>query len=405
MILQTGGLASGATSTRSRSASAATRRASSMRTMPTCSPPGPIKRTSGTRMRSLTRVSVLMGPPMLSSRSPTHQRKGPAQSRAQSRPGQASDACDRTAVPIWSAVGVGLHLLSLAYAGTVAHASLAGLTSSPLADARGFQPAHYLCGRRAELRFTVRRPASAEVSPCCHRPSGGDIASCLHVGIARPRIAGFTLENRLTLAVFRRDVPAHRASLRRVRGRDLLDPTACLVLQARGEQTPSASADATVQPAFLGNANTRLLNRSACRAGHRTHVKGLDADRVEALGDIRGDLFDPVLASVSLTRFQLCDRQLGASSPEGAALGAGETLLQHLKPPGLTTAQDRHVQQFAGRQCRRHRNTAVDTQHAPITGTGDRIRDVGERDMPAAGPIAGDPVGLDPFWHRARQPE
>jgi len=63
--LQTGGLASGATSTRSRSASAATRRASSIRTMPTCSPPGPIKRTSGTRMRSLTRVSVLMGPPSL----------------------------------------------------------------------------------------------------------------------------------------------------------------------------------------------------------------------------------------------------------------------------------------------------------------------------------------------------
>jgi hypothetical protein len=82
-------------------------------------------------MRSLTRVSVLMGPPMLSSRSPHHQRKGPAQSRAQSRPGQASDACDRTAAPVWSAVGVGLHLLSLAYAGTVAHASLAGMTEVP----------------------------------------------------------------------------------------------------------------------------------------------------------------------------------------------------------------------------------------------------------------------------------
>src|SRR6201999_1015741 len=137
MILQTGGLASGATSTRSRSASAATRRASSMRTMPTCSPPGPMRRTSGTRMRSLTRVSVLMGPPMLSSRSPTpsalcsDEQKSPAQSRAQSRPGQASDACARTAVPVWSAVGVGLHLLSLAYAGTVAHASLAGMTEVP----------------------------------------------------------------------------------------------------------------------------------------------------------------------------------------------------------------------------------------------------------------------------------
>jgi hypothetical protein len=88
-------------------------------------------------MRSLTRVSVLMGPPTLSSRSPTPsalcsiEQKSPAQSRAQSRPGQASDACDRTAVPVWSAVGVGLHLLSLAYAGTVAHASLAGMTELP----------------------------------------------------------------------------------------------------------------------------------------------------------------------------------------------------------------------------------------------------------------------------------
>jgi hypothetical protein len=35
-----------------------------------------------------------------------------------------------TAGPVWSAVGVGLHLLSLAYAGTVAHASLAGMTDA-----------------------------------------------------------------------------------------------------------------------------------------------------------------------------------------------------------------------------------------------------------------------------------
>ncbi len=42
-----------------------------------------------------------------------------------------TDACDRTAGPVWSAVGVGLHLLSLAYAGTVAHARLAGMTELP----------------------------------------------------------------------------------------------------------------------------------------------------------------------------------------------------------------------------------------------------------------------------------
>jgi hypothetical protein len=34
------------------------------------------------------------------------------------------------------------------------------------------------------LRFTVRRPASAEVSPCCHRPSGGDVAWRVHVDVA-----------------------------------------------------------------------------------------------------------------------------------------------------------------------------------------------------------------------------
>jgi len=50
----------GATSTRSRSASWASLSASLMATIPTCSPFGPTRRTSGTRMRSLIRGSVLM---------------------------------------------------------------------------------------------------------------------------------------------------------------------------------------------------------------------------------------------------------------------------------------------------------------------------------------------------------
>src|SRR6266536_3570576 len=65
MSLQTGGRAIGATSTRSRSDSWASRSASSMRTMPTCSPSGPTRRTSGTRIRSLMRGSALMGPPWM----------------------------------------------------------------------------------------------------------------------------------------------------------------------------------------------------------------------------------------------------------------------------------------------------------------------------------------------------
>jgi hypothetical protein len=64
MSLATGGRAIGATSTRSSSASRARRRASSMRTMPTCSPAGPTSRTSETRIRSLIRGSVLICPPV-----------------------------------------------------------------------------------------------------------------------------------------------------------------------------------------------------------------------------------------------------------------------------------------------------------------------------------------------------
>ncbi len=44
----------------------------------------------------------------------------------------------------WPAVGVGLHLLSLALAGTVAHASLAGMTDDPIRDAQAAQPAREL---------------------------------------------------------------------------------------------------------------------------------------------------------------------------------------------------------------------------------------------------------------------
>jgi len=57
--LATGGLELGATSTRSRSASCASRSATSILTTPTCSPLGPTSRTSGTRIRSFVRGSLM----------------------------------------------------------------------------------------------------------------------------------------------------------------------------------------------------------------------------------------------------------------------------------------------------------------------------------------------------------
>jgi len=255
------------------------------------------------------------------------------------------------------------------------------------------------------LRFTVRRPPTGEVSPCSHRPSGGDVACSVDVGVAPASRASFALEHRLALAVSGRDVPTHRTSLRRVRGRNLLDPTMGLVLQTRGEQPPTTTTDGPVQSTLLSDPHTGPLDRSPRRAGHRPHVEGFDPDHIEAARNVDGGLFDPVLAPVHLTRLELRDRQSRSGAPGRAQRGAGKPLLQHLQPLGLAPAQPRGVKEFTGRQRRRYGHAAVDTHHAAVTRTTDRVRDVDECDMPAASPIPGDPVGLDTGGHWARQPK
>ena len=205
------------------------------------------------------------------------------------------------------------------------------------------------------MRFTVRRPPTGEVSRCGHRPSGGDVACSVDVGVAPASSAGLALENRLALTVPRSDVPARGASLRRIRGRDLLYPTVSLVLQTRAEKPPTAPADRPVQPALLSNAHTGLLECSPRSPGHRPHIKCFDPDRVEAARKVSGVFFDPVLAPVGLTGFQFRDRLFRSRPPVGATRGPGQPLLQHLQPFRLTPGQTGCMQQFTGRQRRRRR--------------------------------------------------
>ena len=255
------------------------------------------------------------------------------------------------------------------------------------------------------MRFTVRRLASAEVSPCCHRPSGGDVACSVHVGVARTRGASFAFEDRLALAVLGRDVPARAASLRRVRSRDLLDPSEGLVLQPCGEQPPSAVADPAVEGALSSDVLSGLLKRSSRAAGHSAHVECFDANGIEASRDICGGLFDPVLAAVGLTRSQPRYRKLRVGSPVGPGRSATKPLLQHLYSRRLTVCQPGDVKHFAGRQCRRNDNTPVNTHNAAVTWTDNRVRYVGERDVPASGAIAGDTVGLHANGNWSRDTE
>ena len=55
----------------------------------------------------------------------------------------------------WSAVGVGLHLLSLAYAGTVARASLAGMTDDPSIRELAMIPAVEVITRSAVMLMSA----------------------------------------------------------------------------------------------------------------------------------------------------------------------------------------------------------------------------------------------------------
>ena len=262
-----------------------------------------------------------------------------------------------------------------------------------------------LCGRSAELRFTVRRPPTGEVSPCGHRPSGGDVACSVDVGVAPPSRAGLALEDRLALAVSGRDMPARGATLRRVRSRDLLNPAEGLMLQTCEEQAPPTAFDGAVEPTFLGDSHTWLLGGAARGTGHRPHVQSLDPDHVELVRKVRGGFLDPVLAPVPVTRYQFCNCPFRLFPTVGTTLAARKPLLQHSQPLRFTRGQAGCMQHFAGRQRRRHGNPAVDAHHSAVSRTGDRVRDVCERDVPTAGPISGDAVGLDTIWYRPRQSE
>ena len=244
------------------------------------------------------------------------------------------------------------------------------------------------------MRFTVHRPASAEVSPCCHRPSGGDVACGVHVGVARPRAAGDALENRLALTVFRRDMPAVGASLRRVRRWDEFEPPHGLVLQPGHQQSPPLAADLTVEAPFLRDVGARAFPSTARRAGHSAHIQILDADGVEAARHIGGGLFHPVTAAIGFAGAQPRNGQLRSCAPVRSASRPGQTLLQSAQSLGLTRTKARNAQQVPAGQRNRYRHAAINTNDAAIIGSRDRFGDGGKSDVPPPRPIQRDSVRL-----------
>jgi hypothetical protein len=244
------------------------------------------------------------------------------------------------------------------------------------------------------LRFTVHRPASAEVSPCCHRPSGGDVACGVHVSIARARTAGDALKNRLALAVFRRDMPAVGAPLRRVRCQDKLQPSRSFVRQPGNQQSPPVAVNLTVEAPFLRDAGARAFPSAPRGSSHAAHIQILDADRREPARQIGGGLLHPVTATICFTGAQPGNGQLRSCPPVRSASRPGQTPLQSAQPLGFTSTKARNAQQLPGGQRNRHRHAAINTDDAPISRSRDRFRDDGKSDVPTPGPIQVDSVGL-----------
>ena len=253
------------------------------------------------------------------------------------------------------------------------------------------------------MRFTVRRQPIGEVSSCCHRPPGGDIACSVHVGVAWSSGAGLALENRLALTVSGCDVPARGAALRRECSRDLLDSTERFVSQTYDQLAPATSTYRAVKPTLLSDSHAWSLDGAARGPGHRPHIECLNPDHVEPPRQVSGRLLHPVLAPICLAGLQLRDRAFRLFAAIGATVAARDPLLQDFQPFRLPGGETGCVQQFASRKRGRYSNSAVNADHTPIARPDNRGGNVREGDMPAARAIAGHPVGLHTHRHRARQ--
>jgi PLP dependent protein len=255
------------------------------------------------------------------------------------------------------------------------------------------------------LRFTVRRPPQGKVSLCWYRPSGGDVASRIHVGVAWSGFAGDAREDRLVLAVFGCDVPTNGASLRRVRGRNVFDTSRSFLVEPDDKLAPGLTTDRAVKPSFLHDAKPWLVQRAACGTSHRPHVELLHSDCVEPKREICCCLLDPIAPPIHFARFEFRDRQPDALSTVGATPGACEALLQPTQSNAFTSRQARNMQQLPGGKRRRYHHTAIDTDHTAVRRSWSRVWDMREGDMPAPGPVPSYAVGLHTSGQRSGPPE
>ena len=188
------------------------------------------------------------------------------------------------------------------------------------------------------MRFAVRPSRQPGASPRSHRMPCGDVPGRVHISVERGG-AGEAGEDRLALAVARRDIPTPAASLRGVRGGDFLDSARSLGFQAPDQQAPAGPHDLPVQPGLGGDVSARLADGPLRRPGRALDPQVLNTDDVELAGQISGDLLTPVLPRVSLPGLQPGDRASGDLAVPRSRLRPGQPALHRTSRrcrPGLS---------------------------------------------------------------------
>jgi len=212
------------------------------------------------------------------------------------------------------------------------------------------------------VRFAVRPSRQPGASPRSHSMPCGDVPGRVHISVERGG-AGEAGEDRLALAVARRDIPTSAASLRGVRGGDFLDSARSLGFQAPDHQAPAGPHDLPVQPGLGGDVSARLADGPLRRPGRALDPQVLNTDDVEPAGQISGDLLTPVLPRVSLPGLQPGDRASGDLAVPRSRLRPGQPALQQDKPALSARAEPWHVQQLASRQSRAHGDATVHSHY------------------------------------------
>jgi hypothetical protein len=243
------------------------------------------------------------------------------------------------------------------------------------------------------MGFAVHTPAQRPASPRSRGMPCRDVQGRIQISVTGVA-AGVAPEDGLALARLPIHMPARAAALRSEHWIDLLDPPRSFVLQAPYQQSPPGSEDFPVQSGLLPYIPAGLRHTPSGGPGHVLDAQIFDPDDGEPTRQVCGELLCPVLPYINLASPQPGDRELDTPASQGPWLSAGKPTLQQLQSVPSCWAQPWHTQHLACGQSSGDGHAAVNSDDLAGSRFEDRLWDCGKGDVPAVGPVAGNPIRL-----------